>query len=41
MTTNSKTKTVSRLDYLPYNVRLRLVQCQTRKSDLFMLLNAK
>lgn len=41
MTANNKTNTVSWLDYLPYNVRLRLAQCQTTKSDLPILLNAK
>lgn len=41
MTTNNKTKTVSWLDYLPYNVRLRLAQCQTTKADLPILLDAK
>lgn len=29
------------LDYLPYNVRLRLIQCQTTKTDLPILLDAK
>lgn len=38
MTVNNN---VSWLDYLPYNVRLRLAQCQTTKDDLPMLLNAK
>lgn len=32
---------ISWLDYLPYNVCLRLAQCQTTKDDLPMLLNAK
>ena len=41
MTTNDDTNTVSWLDYLPYNVRLRLVQCQTTKGDLPVLLDAK
>lgn len=41
MTTNNKTKTVSWLDYLPYNVHLCLVQCQKTKSDLPILLNVK
>lgn len=42
MTTNSnKTNTLSWLDYLPYNVRLRLAQCQTTKGDLAILLDAK
>ena len=29
------------LDYLHYNVRLRLIQCQTTKDDLSILLDAK
>lgn len=42
MTTNNNTiNTVSWLDYLPYNVRLRLAQCQTTKDDLSILLDAK
>lgn len=41
MTTNNKTNAVSWLDYLPYNVRLRLAQCQTIKGDLPILLDAK
>lgn len=41
MTTASTTKAISWLDYLPYNVRLRLVQCQTTKGDLSILLDAK
>ena len=41
MTTNNKVNTVSWLDYLPYNVRLRLAQCQTTKGDLSILLDAK
>ena len=40
-TNNNKTNTVSWLDYLPYNVRLRLAQCQTIKGDLPILLDAK
>lgn len=32
---------ISWLDYLSYNVRLRLAQCQTTKGDLSMLLDAK
>lgn len=34
-------KVTSQLDYLPYNVRLHFVQCQTTKGDLLILLNAK
>lgn len=41
MTTANTIKTISWLDYLPYNVRLRLVQCQTTKGDLSILLDAK
>ena len=41
MTTNYKNNTISWLDYPPYNVRLRLAQCQTTKGDLPILLNAK
>lgn len=41
MTTNNKTRTVSWLDYLTYNVRLRLAQRQTTKDDLPILLDAK
>ena len=41
MTTNNTINTVSWLDYLPYNVRLRLAQCQTIKVDLPILLEAK
>ena len=41
MTTNNTTSTISWFDYLPYNVRLRLAQCQTIKGDLPILLNAK
>ena len=41
MTTNSTINTVSWLDYLPHNVRLRLTQCQTTKVDLPILLDAK
>lgn len=33
--------TTNWLDYLPYNVRLRLAQCQTTKADLPILLEAK
>lgn len=33
--------TTSWLDYLPHNVYVRLVQCQTTKSDLPVLLDAK
>lgn len=40
-TNNNKTSAVSWLDYLPYNVRLRLAQCQTTKGDLAILLDAK
>lgn len=29
------------LNYLPYNVRLRLVECRTTKTDLPILLDAK
>ena len=41
MTTTDTTKVISWLDYLPYNVRLRLVQYQTTKGDLSILLDAK
>ena len=41
MTTNNTTSTISWFDYLPYNVRLRLAQCQTTKVDLPILLDAK
>ena len=41
MTANNKTSIVSWLDYLPYNVRLRLAQCKTTKYDLPILLDAK
>lgn len=41
MATANTIKTISWLDYLPYNVRLRLVQCQTTKGDLSILLDAK
>ena len=40
-TNNNKTNTVSWLDYLPYNVYMRLAQCQTIKGDLPILLDAK
>lgn len=32
---------VSWLDYLPYDVHVRLAQCQTTKDDLPILLDAK
>ena len=41
MPTNNNINTVSWLDYLPYNVRLRLAQRQTTKGDLPILLDAK
>lgn len=41
MTANNTTSTISWIDYLPYNVRLRLAQCQTTKADLPILLDAK
>ena len=41
MDTANTTKAISWLDYLPYNVRLRLAQCQTTKGDLSILLDAK
>ena len=41
MPTNNNINTVSWLDYLPYNVRLRLAQRQTTKGDLSILLDAK
>lgn len=41
MTKTNTTKAISWLDYLPYNIRLRLVECQTTKDDLSILLNAK
>lgn len=41
MNKTNTTKTISWLDYLPYNVRLRFVQCQTTKGDLSILLDAK
>lgn len=40
-TNNNKTNTVSLFDYLPHNVYMRLVQCQTTKGDLSILLDAK
>lgn len=40
-TNNNKTNTISWLDYLPYNVYMRLAQCQTIKGDLPILLDAK
>lgn len=33
--------TTSWLDYLPYNVDMRLANCQTTKNDLPILLDAK
>lgn len=41
MTKTNTTKAISWLDYLPYNVRLRLAQCQTTKGDLSILLDAR
>lgn len=41
MTKTNTTKAISWFDYLPYNVRLRLAQCQTTKDDLSILLDAK
>ena len=41
MNTNNNARTASWLDYLPYNVRLRLAQRQTTKCDLSILLDAK
>lgn len=41
MTTSNKNSTVSWIDYLPYDVRLRLAQCQTTKADIPILLEAK
>lgn len=41
MITNNNINTVSWLDYLPHNVYLRLAQCQTTRSDLPILLDAK
>ena len=41
MATPNTIKTISWLNYLSYNVRLRLVQCQTTKDDLLILLDAK
>ena len=41
MTANNKTNTVSWIDYLPYNVHVRLAQCQITKADLPILLDAK
>lgn len=38
---NNTTKTISWLDYLPYNAYMRLAQCQTTKADLPILLAAK
>lgn len=38
---NSKTNAVSQLDYLPYNVHVRLAQCQITKGDLSVLLDTK
>ena len=40
-TNNNTTSTISWLDYLPYNVYMRLAQCQTTKADLSILLDAK
>ena len=40
-TSKNKTNVVSRFDYLPYNVRLRLAQRQITKGDLPILLDAK
>lgn len=40
-TNNNKTNAVSWFDYLPYNVHMRLTQCQTTKAELPMLLDAK
>lgn len=41
MTINNNINTVSWLDYLPYDVRLRFAQCQTTKADLPILLNSR
>ena len=41
MTTKNKTNTVSWLDYLSGDVRLRLAQRQTTKDDFPILLDAK
>ena len=41
MTKTNTTKAISWLDYLPYNVHVRLAQCQTTKVDLPILLDAK
>ena len=41
MTTNNTINTVSWLDYLLYNVYMRLAQCQTIKADLPILLNSR
>ena len=41
MTKTNTIKTISWLDYLSYNVRLHLVQCQTTKEKLPILLDTK
>lgn len=41
MAISNTTKVTPWLDYLPYNVRLRLAQRQTIKSDLLILLDSK
>lgn len=41
ITSDNKINAVSWFDCLPYNVRLRLAQCQTTKGDLPILLDAK
>ena len=40
-TSKNKTNVVSRFDCLPYNVHFQLVQRQTAKGDLPILLDAK
>ena len=37
----TKNTNVTWFNYLPYNVRLRLVECRTTKTDLPILLDAK
>ena len=41
MATGNTTKAISRFNYLPYNVHMRLAQRQTTKGDLPILLDAK
>lgn len=41
MATPNTIKAIPRFDYLPYSIRLSLIQCQTTKADLSILLDAK